>query len=72
MSEHPSTPAVVDALMARVLAVHGHRLDSEQRAVVRARVEQLQQAAALVAAYPLTNADEPDAAFAAVDAGEPL
>lgn len=57
----------LDALVSAALAVHGSRLDDAQRAVLRQHAERLRTLAAQLDGYHLTNAEEPDAAFQAID-----
>jgi hypothetical protein len=56
----------LEALVAFVLARHGERIPAEQRERLRESVRGLREAAAALDAHPLTNADEPDAIFGAV------
>lgn len=63
-------PSDVDALNAFLLARYGDRLDDAQAAKVREMVERSRQTAAILSAYPLTNADEPDASFRAVSGAD--
>ncbi len=56
----------LDALTAAVLAVHGDRLDEQQRMIVRQHVERLRVSASALDHVPLPNAVEPDFAFQAV------
>jgi hypothetical protein len=69
MPEEPQVPdpQVVDALVTVALAAQGGTLDDEGRERLRQNVERLRTAAAALDAYPLTNADEPDASFRVVE-----
>ena len=57
----------LDSLVEAALIVHGARLDDGQREILREHVERLRTLAAQLDAYPLSNADEPDFSFQAVD-----
>ena len=57
----------LDALLAAVLAVHGERLNDEQRETARLHAGRLRQTAALIEGYHLENGDEPDASFHVID-----
>jgi hypothetical protein len=69
MPDEPKAPdpQVVDAFMTVAVAAQGGTLDEEGRERLRQNVERLCGAAAALDAYPLTNADEPDASFRAVE-----
>ena len=56
---------LLEALLASVAAVHGERIGPERMERVRESIKGLRTAAEALAAYPLTNADEPDPIFAA-------
>jgi hypothetical protein len=63
MAEPPSPSgaeqAAVDRELAAIEARYGDRLDDAGRAVIAARLLELQRIAAAVRAVPLTMADEP-------------
>ena len=61
----PADDARVEALVAAVKAAHGDHIGPEQEERLRAQVRSLCAMAESLAAYPLTNADEPDVIFAA-------
>lgn len=62
MAEQQPDPEI-DAIVARINAVHGRHIltDAEER--IRAGVTGLREAAAALYAVPLTNADEPGTLF---------
>lgn len=57
----------LEELAGAVLAVHGDRLDEQQRLTLRQHIERLRAAVGALDASPLTNADEPDFAFRAIE-----
>ena len=69
MPDEPAPPsdAIIDARIARVLAVRGATLDEVQIARLRENAERLAKAAGALDGYHLENSDEPDASFSAVD-----
>lgn len=67
VEEIPVDGARLDALLNAALMPHRDRLDDSRRAVVRQHAERLRRLATELEAYPLTNADEPDASFQALD-----
>ena len=69
MPDEPAAPseAMIEARVARVLAVHGATLDEEQIARLRENAERLAKAAGALDRFHLQNSDAPDASFSAVD-----
>jgi hypothetical protein len=66
MGTDPAADARVEAMIGLVTARYGDRITPEQMERVREGVKGLSDAMAALYAYPLTNADEPDATFFAV------
>ena len=69
MPDDAATPdPVVEALFAAVLARYGEHIPPDQAELVRERIARIREAVAVLNAYPLSNADEPDSTFAVADA----
>lgn len=58
----PPDPALIDALVAAIRARHPAIAEADLPRL-RQHVERLQTSVAALDAYPLANADEPDASF---------
>lgn len=56
--------AIIEAMLAMVLAQHGQRLSAEQTEEVRTAVRELVEAGERLARFPLENSDEPAFRFA--------
>ncbi|MBT3941185.1 MAG: hypothetical protein HOC77_04730 [Chloroflexi bacterium] len=63
MADIPEIPPMATAAIQRF----GDRLNTEQRAVLIKTAQQLEDAAEDLRQWELTNGDEPDTAFSAID-----
>lgn len=66
MTTEPAEDARLEAMIGLVTARYGDRIAPEQLERVRESVKGLRDAIGALYAYPLTNADEPDSTFFAM------
>lgn len=62
-AEQQPDGGVVDAQLAAIASRYGERLRGEDCAAIREDLRQLYDAARTLRAFPLTNADEPEALY---------